>query len=428
MMDNDSATSAVTEGTLNEIQKLQRLPRDVLDIVTKPVYHVVFDMDFGLFLHNKSEYVRGKDQVIRRMPVVFDLELARQIAGELIAEAISKGCVGDKKYPLLGAVIFGMKFANCDNVKCEDLTYDMDSKVSNKDITTYDIERNGKTVKQGSVSFDSLRRLCAVSAEYVVRNDLQPSNGFALLNMCPNLEASDIQMLKQMLNDSDKQVELKLCGVAPVIDTLQGQRNMEQAAQQEKAQHIVLKQNKNSSNAQPQPQNQVQDSHNSSRVQPQPQNQVQDSRNSSRVQPQPQNQVQDSRNSSRVQPQQTLSDQLRVQPQPQNQVQDSRNSSRVQPQQTLSDQLRVKVKESISRVDNNEQNTQNAQNAPNAPNVFLSKSQNPARPQPQIPRDIQKIIDEIHEDNNANMTGGQIDYAALAKQKKAEYKRLKAAH
>jgi hypothetical protein len=399
MMDNDSATSAVTEGTLNEIQKLQRLPRDVLDIVTKPVYHVVFDMDFGLFLHNKSEYVRGKDQVIRRMPVVFDLELARQIAGELIAEAISKGCVGDKKYPLLGAVIFGMKFANCDNVKCEDLTYDMDSKVSNKDITTYDIERNGKTVKQGSVSFDSLRRLCAVSAEYVVRNDLQPSNGFALLNMCPNLEASDIQMLKQMLNDSDKQVELKLCGVAPVIDTLQGQRNMEQAAQQEKAQHIVLKQNKNSSNAQPQPQNQVQDSHNSSRVQPQPQNQVQDSRNSSRVQPQPQNQVQD-----------------------------SRNSSRVQPQQTLSDQLRVKVKESISRVDNNEQNTQNAQNAPNAPNVFLSKSQNPARPQPQIPRDIQKIIDEIHEDNNANMTGGQIDYAALAKQKKAEYKRLKAAH
>ncbi|ATZ80297.1 hypothetical protein BMW23_0239 [Bodo saltans virus] len=476
MQDIDSATSVATEGTLEQIRKLNNLPEEVLDIVTKPLYHVVFDMDFGAFLRDKSAYVLNADSKgTRRMPVLFDLNLARKVAGEFIARAISEGGLGDKKYPLYGAVIFGMKFTDCDHVKCEDLSYDINSKSSDKDITTYNIEHNGENVKQGSVSFESLRRLCVVSAEYVVRNDLQPANGFALLNLCENLTSSDIKMLKQMVNDPDKQVELKLCGQTVVVDTQNGTRDMQNAARQEKAHHIALQQriqqNPSTHASMPSMQSSMpsmqssmpamhasmrasmpvmQESHLSMQEARQVMQQnplTQASRSSMQVSrhQMEQNPLQESRSTMQVsrrhQIQQNPLQESRSTTQ-QNPLQESRStiqqnlfsSQPMVQQNSMAHSLRTVAQMNPTQSENLHEQVKNSiMNVDQPSHVDLDKSKNifqqktrTQREDVHVPSDIQAIVDNIHHENNTNMIGGRIDYTTLWKQKKAEYKKMKA--
>src|SRR3989338_4722419 len=258
-----SATSEPNEGIRQELTQINIIPQDARPFVTGIMYHVVFDCDVSKFFDNKSRKehqgtIFGKIARVEsdRFPIVYSREDALRIAGRLVSMAVSKGSVGvgiNKKYPFLGAVIIGFQFKDLENVTyVRGSTVSLDEKIeeikkleeelekhkqdfsglkeekekiihriemqiaelkqtggqpnysnimkNDKDLVFYEVIKNEKSFYRGTLSRNSLENTNIVNAEYVVRTDIQPANGFALLNLVPTLSVHDIDTLKCLYN------------------------------------------------------------------------------------------------------------------------------------------------------------------------------------------------------------------------------------
>jgi hypothetical protein len=189
-------------------------------------YYILLDSDFSSLneLYSKpsklSFYIFGNlretDNMKSNMPVVFDLEDAKNIASRMIDTTIENGsCFSNKKnYPVFGAVIIKMKLLlNKDAVSenkvvfNEDGTRNYSDLIKNNSLSIYYI--NNKTsnrVKRGILSKSLFNNIELMSAQYV-RSRNSNENGWAILNSFNNITANDIRCLK-IIYDSNKEIEI----------------------------------------------------------------------------------------------------------------------------------------------------------------------------------------------------------------------------
>jgi hypothetical protein len=205
----DSATSEAKPEEVAEMQKMATVPEQV----SGKFYHVVLDCDFGDFVddtkrHDRPAVIFGKiaKKINDRIPVVYDKEDAVRVAAKLINMVVAKGSVGvgaNKKYPYLGAVVVGFQFSreHYENVTYEKINvesaegrnYEHEANQT-KDLVYWEV--NG--VSRGTISKQALVNTKIVDGEYIVRKDINPDNGFALLNLVPALSVDDITTLMCM--------------------------------------------------------------------------------------------------------------------------------------------------------------------------------------------------------------------------------------
>jgi hypothetical protein len=205
----DSATSEAKPEEVAEMQKMAKVPEQV----SGKFYHVVLDCDFGDFVddtkrQNRPAVIFGKiaKKINDRIPIVYNKEDAVRVAAKLINMVVEKGSVGvgnNKKYPYLGAIVVGFQFSreHYENVTYEKINvestegrnYEHEANL-NKDLVYWEV--NG--VNRGTISKQALVNTKIVDGEYIVRKDINPDNGFALLNLVPTLSVDDITTLMCM--------------------------------------------------------------------------------------------------------------------------------------------------------------------------------------------------------------------------------------
>jgi hypothetical protein len=197
MYTQDINTSSVGTETENEINRLQN------GISTMKMYQIVFDSEFGLFF--------DKNTRANFEPLTANFTNEREAiekAKELISEAVTKGSLGkgnNKKYPIVGALVVG--FETSDKV--------------------------------------SLRGILISEFTYVVRTDISVENGFAMLNLSPNLTVEDIKILKEIYDESQQNSQK-----VQVQEKNKGEIKYYLNYIQEKAKHILTKLTGNSTTQQ----------------------------------------------------------------------------------------------------------------------------------------------------------------------------------
>jgi len=171
----DSATSATSATSVIGTETANQMTNDT----PKEMYHVVFDSDFGNFYNKKN--------ITKEIQFVYDKNEAIRIANKLLNLAVNKGSYGsgnDKKYPFIGMVVV-----------CFKLKDETNSNLQND-------EKNGQNLPKRSLSVDDVSKIEFVSGIYVVREDVKPSDGFALLNTVPQLTVEDISKLKSLYDNN----------------------------------------------------------------------------------------------------------------------------------------------------------------------------------------------------------------------------------
>lgn len=182
------------------------------------MYHVILDADFHIinnYFHTNSNLrvssiVMGQIRSVvkdHRIPVVFSLEDAKNIASRMINLCVNNGTVGNKKYPIFGAVILEITAKHI-----SEIMRDIETNTGRRDYSTLhgkridlvSYERNG--LKRGLLSKMALSRSQLTGAQYVVETDMSMNIGFALHNMNPLLSSDDIKILKKLYDDKDNMV------------------------------------------------------------------------------------------------------------------------------------------------------------------------------------------------------------------------------
>ena len=231
------------------VQERNSLPKEV----TGKFYHVIFDCDYGNFMNEQTRVNRPPVMIGKlakslgdRLPVVYDVDDATQIAANLINIVVNKGSSGagiDKKYPFLGALVIGLRFKDSTSVSHEGVQVNGSYPQSTKDLMYY--SKNGK--KRGTVSKKVLNKLSVTDATYVARKDLNPDNGFALLNLVSSLTAENIADLKCIYNgesvDCNSKEDMKRIKVERKATALKVGRKTDDEYEdlylQEKADHVA---------------------------------------------------------------------------------------------------------------------------------------------------------------------------------------------
>jgi hypothetical protein len=176
------------------------------------VYHVIFDSDFGmrnkLHQHNSAVFGKLRNAVENdKVPVLFDFTEAVSVAKRLIDQTVRLGTIGDKKFPVFGAIVLGLKLHNV-SVK----TSSVDSGTGKRDYKLLNVENNGLTTydihdnKRGVVSRNALEHAVLMNAAYVKKLDTSANVGFYLHNINPKLSADDVKLLKQLYDADGQQV------------------------------------------------------------------------------------------------------------------------------------------------------------------------------------------------------------------------------
>lgn len=193
-------TSDAQSDIKKEMVCLATIPNETREYLCKTMYHVVFDCDFGKFYNQaaRTNYQTGK-----RIPIVYDRDDAIRIAQKLIDIAVNRGSYGfgyEKKYPFLGAVVIGFQFTDY-----REITHSRGEPNSNSNhsLVFYDVEKEGKKLQRGNLSNSSLNDILITDATYVTRDDISSDNGFALLNLVPDLSVKDINLLKCLYNGDE---------------------------------------------------------------------------------------------------------------------------------------------------------------------------------------------------------------------------------
>jgi len=175
------------------------------------VYHVIFDSDFGMRnrLHERNAPIFGKMRFQKndKVPIMFDLQESKNVALRLIDQAVKMGTIGNKQYPVFGAIVLGLRL---NNVSVSNGTVDSGSGArdynsllnSNSDLVVYNVNGN----KRGVLSNNALAKTEVVNAVYVKKLDTQANIGFYLHNINPNLSSDDIKLLKQLYDANGEQV------------------------------------------------------------------------------------------------------------------------------------------------------------------------------------------------------------------------------
>jgi hypothetical protein len=208
-MSNTLDTSDVGQATEEAMAQIQNK-----SVSTEIFYHVVLDCDFGEFIDAEKRAVRqaiifGKvaQNIGDRVPILFDKNEAVNVATKLITMVVARGSTGvgtNKKYPFLGAVIIGCKFDGS-QISEESTIVGGSRNYSNMNQLTADLSYytvDGKT--RGTISRDAMSKIRIMNCEYIVRQDLNPDNGFALLNLCGSLTVDDVAHLKCLYNKEGK--------------------------------------------------------------------------------------------------------------------------------------------------------------------------------------------------------------------------------
>jgi hypothetical protein len=203
-----SVTSEPTRTEMDEVSRLASVPTEVSSVF----YHVVLDSDFGDFVddlkrQNKASVVFGRvsKKMGERIPVLYNRDEAVRVAKKLINMVVNSGSSGvnmDKRYPYLGAIVIGLNFSNYQTVSNKKITVrqsndeavknDYEGIDSESDLIFYNV--NGTS--RGLIKKSALSNTKIVDSQYVVRSDLSPDNGFALLNLCSSLSVDNIKTLK----------------------------------------------------------------------------------------------------------------------------------------------------------------------------------------------------------------------------------------
>jgi len=252
----DTDTSATSAGEpknqermLKMIEERESLPKEV----TGKFYHIIFDCDYGNFMNEQTRMNRPPVMTGRlakslgdRIPVVYNEDDATQIAAKLINAVVNKGSSGtgiDKKYPFLGAIILGLRFKEGFKPSYEQVQVNGVYPQATKNLMFYN--KDGK--QRGTVAKTVLNNLIVTDATYVARKDLNPDNGFALLNLVPSLTAEDIKDLKCIYNgesvNCDSNEDMKRIKVVRKPTALKVGRKTENEYEelylQEKADHVA---------------------------------------------------------------------------------------------------------------------------------------------------------------------------------------------
>lgn len=175
------------------------------------LYHIILDSDFGMRhkLHEHDVPVFGKLRNVKsnKVPVLFDLQEARNVALRLIDQTIKMGTIGNKQYPVFGAIILGI---HLNNIIASDISVNTGSGArdyksvmqSNSNLIVYDI--NG--TKRGMLKKSELARAQIVNASYVKKLNTSETIGFYLHNINPKLTSDDVKLLKQLYDANGEQV------------------------------------------------------------------------------------------------------------------------------------------------------------------------------------------------------------------------------
>lgn len=260
-----SVTSVPTGSEIQEIKKMENVPSEL----TLTFYHVVVDSDFGNFLRNvdRNAVVFGRilntqNMIEDRIPILFDRDEAINVAKKLINMIINSGSSGvenDKRYPYLGAVIVGLNFEEYQNVSHNKVELsvvngklDYSNLSGEQDLILYSVQNATRGLLKKSV----LKNTGIVNSQYVVRNDINVDNGFALLNLCSTLTVEDIKTLKCLYlgekspcfdQDSHKRKNYTKINleIKPVIQLGGKYNNIGNLARREKAKYLLNKSKQN---------------------------------------------------------------------------------------------------------------------------------------------------------------------------------------
>lgn len=205
---SDNATSALDSEEEEIVHTLESVPVEL----SADMYHIVFDCDYGEFVDVQRRQSRsatvfgniGQKLSAERIPVLYSRVDAINVAKKLITKTVNKGSAGNgrnKKYPFLGAVVIGLRFnteslRNLTYSKVENYNQIDENKPNNEDLISWDV--NGQT--RAAVLKRALAYTQIIDAQYIVRSKINVDNGFALLNLVPELSADDVSALKCLYN------------------------------------------------------------------------------------------------------------------------------------------------------------------------------------------------------------------------------------
>ena len=212
----DSTTSPINSlsDVINEINQNTFIPSIYEQpIYVEPshydVYHIILDCDFGIRnkLHTHKNPVFGKLRNVlneQKIPVLFNLDEATIIANRLIDQTVNMGSISDKKYPVFGAVILGLRLQNIKvkqrnaNTGGGSTDYSLLNLHEDYDLIIYKVKGN----ERGVLARNTLEKAELLSAKYVTKLNTQMNVGFSLHNLNTNLSSSDIQLLKKLYDNN----------------------------------------------------------------------------------------------------------------------------------------------------------------------------------------------------------------------------------
>lgn len=195
-------------------------------------YYIILDYDFpyrdmlgssqfkGKYTGRIRDYIKESNL----LPVVYNINDAKNICKKLIGWIMDKGTTKGKRMPVFGAMILSFKPQKGTVVRQIDDDVEqyggkdygnLFSKQNNdpKDITTYTV--NGH--KRGLVTNDVINKATLISASYGYMLNYDEANetndtntiplhlGLLMLNMLPHFKEDDIRLLRQVLKANGKE-------------------------------------------------------------------------------------------------------------------------------------------------------------------------------------------------------------------------------
>lgn len=251
-----SETSEMGIETDNAVQSLRNIPDEF--IKEKCIfYHVICDSDFGCAISSQNTLMNYDSLVVGKLrknsdssskiSIVNDKHEAERLAQKILDIAISRGSLGNgdkKQYPYLGVIILKLMIKNIGELSHRKVEMSQGSDKYGAMLGVSDDiiywEKDGKIHGMLSGNVVSSGKVCVTNCRYMVREELNEHNGFALLNLNPNLKAEQIRRLK-CLYHGDKVVSKQIRSKLMPEMSLVSDRNQMEMGHSMKASHIARK-------------------------------------------------------------------------------------------------------------------------------------------------------------------------------------------
>ena len=219
------------------------------------VYHIILDCDFSMRNElwnniNKSSNmgsVRNLTTMDSRIPVLFNLDDVEKISKRLVYVVTQKGSLGNKKYPIFGAVAVRLKLddvstAHADVLKTGNTKDYSKVESATEDLVTYTSAGRSNGYKRGVLSVNALHSAKVVGYKYISTIEIQEQIGFGLLNLYLK-SGDDVRELKKLYDESKKDLkEFDTQPQAGILSSTGGSSvDYENLYRQEKRRYLQLK-------------------------------------------------------------------------------------------------------------------------------------------------------------------------------------------